>query len=396
MYAEPEAGAVVKRIFNLVACGVGVEAVSEIMTEENILIPAAYAELHHPEDARSHSYHSPTTWNATTVGKIIGRREYMGDTVLRKSIPEDFRTKCRRDAKEEEQFVFENTHEAIIDRETWELANEVRRKRGRQKRCANGMYSHRLSGLLYCADCGNRMAYRHPASQHRANGKVYDGDNCFYCKKYRAKYDMCNGIHYIKTSTVEMLVQVAIQKICKMALEDEEGFLNNLKVMSDKKLSEEVRAKKEELTRARMRDEELDVLIKRLYEGNAIGKIPDKQFEKLMSGYVEEQAVIEELISEATLFIEQASSEDIQTERFMSLVHRYKEVTTITDKMLYEFIDKIVVHNPEGTRTNRTMKIDIYFNFIGKFESSITAKLVNHGQRGFHSEVTIVPDSIEF
>ena len=145
-----------------------------------------------------------------------------------------------------------------------------------------------------------------------------------------------------------------------------------------------------------MRDEELDVLIKRLYEGNAIGKIPDKQFEKLMSGYVEEQAVIEDLISEATLFIEQASSEDIQTERFLSLVHRYKDVTTITDKMLYEFIDKIVVHNPEGTRTNRTMKIDIYFNFIGKFESSITAKLVNHGQRGFRSEVTIAPDSIEF
>ncbi len=394
LYVDPESSAVVKRIFNLVACGVGVKAVSDILSEENILIPSAYSELYHPEAVKNHSYHSPTTWNMHTVSTIIKRREYMGDTVLRKTISEDFRTKRRREANEDEQFIFENTHEAIVDRETWELANSLLKKKSRRKKCANGTYSHRLSGLLYCADCGRRLTYRSPYSQHRANNKIYDSDNSFYCRKYKAKYDECTGMHFIKASTVEMLVQVAIQKICKIALEDEESFLNNLREMSSKKLTEDVKAKKEELAKAERRNEELDILIRRLYEGNAVGKIPDRQFEKLMSGYVEEQAILEKIISENTSFIEKVSCDDVQSERFMSLVHKYKNVTEVTDKMLYEFIDKIVVHNSEGVRTNLTMKVDIYFNFIGKFESSVTTRLFNQGQRGFRSEVTVNSEGI--
>lgn len=393
LHVDPEPAKIVKRIFDLVAGGTGVTEVAKILTDEKVLIPSAYWRKYRPGCNRCYTYHDETTWNATTVGYIIRRREYVGDTVLRKTIQEDFRTKKRRYSTEDELIIKENTHEPIVSREVWELANAVKKKKGRHRKLKNGTFSHRLSGYIVCADCGSKMTYRSPESQHRKDGKTYDSDSAFCCKKYKDAYNPCSGFHYVKASVLESLILVAIQKVCKNALSDEAGFLEELKALNAKSIEAEELASKEEYEAKKKRNAELDILIKRLYEGNAIGRIPDKQFEKLMQDYVTEQTEIDQRLSELSVFIEKSSAETIRVDKFMALIKKYQNCTELTDQMLYEFIDKVAVHNPVGNRSKKTMQIDIYFNFIGKIENNYEFKCICNGPRqGFSSEVRSVDD----
>lgn len=393
LYVDPEAAAVVKRVFEMVAGGMGVTEVAERLTEEGVLIPSAYNELHHPKDSRCHSYHVPTVWNATTVGYILDKREYMGDTVLRKTINDDFKNKkARRKATEEEMFIHENTHEPIVSRELWQLANDVRAHKGRHRKLANGTYSHRLSGYIFCADCGSRMTYKSPETQHRPDGKVYDSDNAFACGKYKNKYNPCSN-HFIKVSTLEKLILVAIQRISKRVLTDEKAFIEELNEINEQNMAAEVAGAKTELQKYKNRNEELDVLIKKLYEGNAIGRIPDRQFERLMKDYTEEQSHVEDLIKKYTTVIEENATETFNANKFIALVKKYTDFTELTDKMIYEFINRVEVHEAVGDKVKRSMKVDIYFNFIGKYENDLDFKVKCNGQyKGFSSVVSLVRD----
>ena len=180
---DEEAARNVRRIYQLAIEGNGPAQIADVMTQEHILIPSAYLErAEDGEVSRNHSYHDPYVWNATAVSGILDKQEYMGHTVLGKTICDNFKTKKRRKARPEELIVFENTHDAIIDEETWNQAQKLRKRV--IKRVANGTYKHRLSGLVYCADCGSRMSYRSPEAQHRKSGKVYDSDSNFACSAY--------------------------------------------------------------------------------------------------------------------------------------------------------------------------------------------------------------------
>ena len=387
LFVDPEAAKTVKHIFELVASGVGVTEVARILTEEKILIPSAYSKKYRPNCVRVYDYHDPYIWSATVVSYIIKRREYMGDTVLRKSICEDFRTKRRRNSTDDEIILHENTHEPIVSRELWNIANDVKAKRGRCRKLANGAYSHRLSGFVYCADCGQRMIYRSPSSTHRKGGKTYDSDSAFSCKRYRHRYEPCASQHFIKASVLEILLLSSMQKVCKQALGNETDFLEEMKKINKQNMVSEISKYKGELSLFNKRNEELDLLIKRLYEGNAVGRIPDKQFNKIMPEYVAEQAQIDERISELTATIGANTTESIQADKFMAIVKKYTDFTELTDGMIYELLDKIVVHKAIGDRKDRVMQIDIYFNFIGKYETSVGMKNVSMGNKGFQSEM---------
>lgn len=173
-------------------------------------IPSAYEERYHPESARHHSYHDPYRWNTTTLTYILDRQEYLGYTVLCKSIRENFKLKKRRAATPEERIIFKNTHEAIIDQETWDKAQRLRKRN--PKKLPSGTYSHRLAGMVFCADCGSRMSFSSPESKHRDSHVVYDSDSSWQCSKYRNMYVSCTS-HFIKTSTIEALVKLH-QKCC--------------------------------------------------------------------------------------------------------------------------------------------------------------------------------------
>ena len=362
---DPEPAEVVRRIYRLVIEGVGVSAIARQLTDERVLIPSAYAAEHCPENNHSKSFTSPYTWSNTAVCYILEKQEYMGHTVLGKTVLESFKTKKRRKAKPEELMIFPNTHEAIIDEETWNTAQKARKTI--RKEVPNGTYTNRLTGLLYCADCGHRMYYRSPQSQHRANGKIYDSDNLYTCGNYRNIHRQCTA-HSVKVSAVESLIAVSIREVCGFALEHEEEFLNTVREMDDKESERIITDSRNEKRTAAKRIDELNDLIKKLYKGNATGKIPDRHFTRLLADYDSELSTLEARTEELDNIIAQGKENEIRTDKFMRLVKKYSEFDEITTPMLNEFIDRVLIHEPVygEKRSHRTQEIEIHFNFIGK------------------------------
>lgn len=362
---DEEAAKVVRRIYQMVIDGMGSQAIANQLTADNVLIPSAYLEQSEHGESRNHSYHDPCRWNCTAVSYILDKQEYMGHTVLGKTICENFKTKKRRKARPDELIIFENTHEPIIDAETWHLVQKLRRRT--RRKLANGSYSHRLSGLVYCADCGKRLSYSSPQSQHRPDGKTYDADSSFRCPTYKSMYGECT-MHYIKSSTLDKLVDEAVRKIARYVLRNEQAFLEQVRVLTSADQKHTQSEDKKELVNIKKRIAELDNYIKRLYEGNASGKIPDRQFEKLMAQYDSEQQELEERVKEIEVSIHEIQQESENGQQFVRLVQKYRDLTEIGQTALNEFIDKVVVHEATGGRTaDRSQQIDIYFNFIGQF-----------------------------
>ena len=362
---DEEAAKVVRRIYQMVIDGMGSQAIANQLTADNVLIPSAYLEQSEHGESRNHSYHDPCSWNCTAVSYILDKQEYMGHTVLGKTICENFKTKKRRKARPDELIIFENTHEPIIDAETWHLVQKLRRRT--RRKLANGSYSHRLSGLVYCADCGKRLSYSSPQSQHRPDGKTYDADSSFRCPTYKSMYGECT-MHYIKSSTLDKLVDEAVRKIARYVLRNEQAFLEQVRVLTSADQKHTQSEDKKELVNIKKRIAELDNYIKRLYEGNASGKIPDRQFEKLMAQYDSEQQELEERVKEIEVSIHEIQQESENGQQFVRLVQKYRDLTEIDQTALNEFIDKVVVHEATGGRTaDRSQQIDIYFNFIGQF-----------------------------
>lgn len=362
---DEEAAKVVRRIYQMVIDGMGSQAIANQLTADNVLIPSAYLEQSEHGESRNHSYHDPCRWNCTAVSYILDKQEYMGHTVLGKTICENFKTKKRRKARPDELIIFENTHEPIIDAETWHLVQKLRRRT--RRKLANGSYSHRLSGLVYCADCGKRLSYSSPQSQHRPDGKTYDADSSFRCPTYKSMYGECT-MHYIKSSTLDKLVDEAVRKIARYVLRNEQAFLEQVRVLTSADQKHTQSEDKKELVNIKKRIAELDNYIKRLYEGNASGKIPDRQFEKLMPQYDSEQQELEERVKEIEVSIHEIQQESENGQQFVRLVQKYRDLTEIDQTALNEFIDKVVVHEATGGRTaDRSQQIDIYFNFIGQF-----------------------------
>ena len=362
---DEEAAKVVRRIYQMVIDGMGSQAIANQLTADNVLIPSAYLEQSEHGESRNHSYHDPCRWNCTAVSYILDKQEYMGHTVLGKTICENFKTKKRRKARPDELIIFENTHEPIIDAETWHLVQKLRRRT--RRKLANGSYSHRLSGLVYCADCGKRLSYSSPQSQHRPDGKTYDADSSFRCPTYKSMYGECT-MHYIKSSTLDKLVDEAVRKISRYILRNEQAFLEQVRVLTSADQKQTQSEDKKELVNIKKRIAELDNYIKRLYEGNASGKIPDRQFEKLMAQYDSEQQELEERVKEIEASIHEIQQESENGQQFVRLVQKYRDLTEIDQTALNEFIDKVVVHEATGGRTaDRSQQIDIYFNFIGQF-----------------------------
>lgn len=362
---DPEPAEVVRRIFRLVIEGAGVSVIAKQLTDERVLIPSAYAAEHCPENQHSKSFTSPYTWSTTAVCYILDKQEYMGHTVLGKTVLDSFKTKKRRKARPEELMIFPNTHEAIIDEETWNTAQKARKTV--RKEVPNGTYTNRLTGLLYCADCGHRMYYRSPQAQHRPDGKTYDSDNVYVCGNYRNIHRQCTA-HNVRVSALESLIAASIREVCGFALEHEEEFLETVREMDDRESRRIIADSRNEKQTAAKRMDELNELIKKLYEGNATGKIPDKHFSRLLADYDSELSVLEARAEELEKIIEQGKENELKTDKFMRLVKRYSGFEEITTPMLNEFIDRILIHEPVygKKRSHKTQEIEIYFNFIGK------------------------------
>ena len=362
LYVDEASASVVRRIFQLACDGMGATAIADTLSEDKILIPSAYARQNHPEDCQCTNYHDPYTWNATTVGYILNRREYLGHTVLGKTTRDNFKTKRKRIANEDELLVFYNTHEAIIDQETYDKAQRMRKRVSPRRNSEKP--AHRLSGLLYCADCGSRLAY---INSKPKDGKIYDSNQAFRCSRYHNKYHSCTG-HYIKASTIEMLIYQATKRVSQYVLKDEKEFVEQLKAQYELQCEKDNTDDKKELLEAKRRMMDLDDLIKGLYENFTLGRLPERQFNRLMTEYDTEQSSLKQRISELETATERISTKAVQIDKFVRLVKKYRDFEELTTPMLNDFIEKVVIHEAEGGRTkDRTQQVDIYFNFIGNF-----------------------------
>ena len=374
---DPEPAAVVRHIFKLVLEGNGVNRIADILYADKILIPSAYAEKYYPENQHSKSFHDPIRWTNQTIIHILEKREYMGHTVLGKTISESYKTKKRRKATEDELMIFENTHEAIIDEETWNNVQRLIETKRRPKK--NGAPPCRLSGLLYCADCGSKLSHRYNSRNK------YDADNSYGCSSYRQYTRNCT-MHYIRVSVVEKLILETIREVSAYALSNEKEFVKKVREASDVQQEATMKEYRRRLGKAKRRHEELDDLVKKLYESFATGKIPEKHFDRLLSGYDNEQTTLEAEMQELQTGLDRYGADSVRADRFLELVKRYTDFSELTTPMLNEFIEKVVVHEADKSTGDRVQKVDIYLNFIGAFtvpkmEAALTAEQEAREQR---------------
>jgi len=355
---DEEAAAVVRRIFRCVLDGETIGSIARALRAEKVPIPSEHWKRI-GEPVRNARYADPYAWSATTIGCILKRPEYMGRKVLGKTVCENYKTKKSRTTAPEEQHVFEGAIPAIIDEETWHNVQRLREtKRRTPKRCNA---PSRLTGLLYCADCGTKLSHHNSLTQ----GKYID--DAFTCSSYRSLTRDCS-IHYISTKKLETAVLSVIQRISWYVRNNEQEFVQRVREASSLQQEETVKDCRKRIAQAEKRCAELDKLVKTLYEANATGKLPDRHFSRLLAEYDEEQSSLETSMSVWREQIDNWDASHAKTAEFIDLARRYTDFSELTTPMLNEFIEKIVVHEGEGRGGQRRQRLDFYFNFIGAFE----------------------------
>ena len=362
LLVDPEAAEVVKKIFAMAAEGTPLRVIGERLTAEKILIPSAYWEQKEGMVSRNHRYADPYFWTNSAIAYILDRKEYLGHTVLGKTVRDSFKSKKRRKATEDELLFFPDTHEPIVDQDTWDRANRLRKRA--PKRLRKEKIYHRLSGMAFCADCGSRLSYH---AQNSKDGEWDPMAGGFQCSKYRNVRNSCFS-HYIGIKDLEAALLKAVQTVSEFVLEDEDAFIDQLMSQWELKQAQTTSEEKKEMTAAKKRISELDNLIQGLYESQINGTIPERQVQRLIKRYDEEQSRLESRISDLESKDEAVAPKKADINRFVALVRKYQHITELTDEMLYEFIEKVVVHAPNGKQgIARRQKLDVYFNFIGNY-----------------------------
>lgn len=355
---DEEAAAIVRRIFQSILAGESVANIARALRAEKIPIPSEHwKRIGAP--VRAAKYADPYAWTATTIGHILKRPEYMGRKVLGKTVCENYKTKSTRKTTPEEQYTFEGAIPAIIDEETWRTVQKIRETKRRAPKRQNA--PNRLTGLLYCADCGAKLTHRHNLVQ----GKWIE--DAFICSSYRQLTRDCT-MHHIPTAKIEAAILAVIQRVSWYVRNNEAEFVERVREASGRHQEQAVKEYRQKVSKAQRRYKELDGLVKKLYEGNATGKIPDRHFTRLLAEYDEEQAELEASLAEWQGQLESWNADTLKTDRFIELVSRYTDFSELTTPMLHEFIEKVVVHEGEGRGNSRRQRIDIYLNFIGAFE----------------------------
>ena len=333
-----------------------------------------YGYIKDPEDKNRCDMSKPYEWAGVSVVRMLEKPEYMGDTVnfRTKKLSYKDKTAVRNDS--DEIVVFTDTHEAIIDRKTWYMVQELRKTKRRIKTEGE---SNPFVGKIFCADCGGKMHYRNEGKRAGRNwrglpdGSVRTTPACYNCGNYNNSHDQSGKVccsHNIQAKVIDQLVLETIQYACKSVRMDERAFVESIRSASEIREQSEAKKLKAALKHQEKRYAELDILLKKVYEDNALGRLPDKRYEMLSAGYEKEQAELEQSIKTCREQLTQYDEDTDRTEEFLALVHKYTDITELTPVIINEFVDKILVHKAEKIDGERVMEIEIYLNFIGKVE----------------------------
>ena len=372
---DEEAAEVVRRIYRMAIEGKGPYETARILALEKIERPSYYLAQRGMGNHKS-NYNStePYAWRGNTISDILSKPEYMGHTVNFRTYKESYKDKRSKATPKEDLVIFEDTQEAIIDKETWERVQSLRKTIRRTDTIGE---ANPLTGLMFCADCGAKM-YNHRGKAGKAqdwagrpNGKRRPDRDEYNCSRYdlgNQRYDTYCTTHLIRTVVVNELLLEAIKEVCNYAQNNEAAFIEQVCSASGERQKKTIKTIRQRKQRSEKRADELSRLIRKLYEDNVNGKLSDKLFEQMLHDFELELDGLNTSITQDQQELDRISSESVNAEKFIALVKRYTDFSELTPAMINEFIEKILVHQAEGKGASRTQEIEIFFNFVGKVE----------------------------
>ena len=356
---DEEAAEVVRRIFSLTLEGYGPYQIACKLSADRIEIPVVHLARFNEGVNRSKPVKDPYGWGSSTIVNILKKREYLGHTINFKT-RKHFKDKKSHYVSEDEWTIFENTHEAIIDQQTFDLVQKIR---SNVRRYPNGWgEAAPLTGLLYCADCGGKM-YVHRTN----NGRRISQYTCSNYTKVPCG-TLCPTQHRINESAVLTLVSDTLRAIAEYSRNDRTEFIHTVQETQVAQQSADISKKRRRLAAAQKRAGELEKLICKIYEDNALGKLPDARYRALDAQYAKEQDALEIEIAELEKAVTGYEQSQKSAEKFIALIDKYENFDTLTNTMLNEFVEKILVHERarKGSQ-DTTQEIEIYFNFLGRY-----------------------------
>ena len=372
---DEEAAEVVRRIFQMSLEGNGPYQIAKILTEEKVERPSYYlAQRGMGNHISNYNSTEPYLWRGTTISNILSRPEYMGHTVNFRTYKESYKSHKSKKTSKDEWVIFENTQEAIIDEETF---NTVQKLRKTIRRTDSVGIANPLTGLVFCADCGAKM-YNHRGKAGfkrdwlgRKTDKRRPLKDEYICSTYnlaRGNFEEKCSSHYIRSEVINKLVLDTIKEVSEYVKLNEEEFIKKVYRASKEQQEKTSKLLKKRLSKEEKRISEINSLIRKLYEDNVSGKLSNKHFDMMLKDFETEQTALEKSIEQTKDTLRDFEEDSIRADKFIALVKKYTDFSELTTQMINEFVDKIVVHEGKWENCERTQEVEIYLNFIGKFE----------------------------
>jgi DNA invertase Pin-like site-specific DNA recombinase len=358
---DEEAAKVVREAFRLCMQGYGPSQIAKEFTRRRIMNPTAHARKNGINIPDNRGHDDDYVWRGSTIVHMLSRQEYLGHTVNFKTYRKSYKQKKQMKNDPSEWMIFKNTHEAIIEESVFEVVQRIRD--GRRRLTPMGEMPL-LSGMMFCADCGNKLY------QVRGRGWEHEKEY-FVCATYRKIKGGCSS-HQIRNAVVEELLLDGIRRVTAFARECEEDFVEMVTKKTRSELDKSMRDSRRELEQAQARIAKLDEIIQRLYEDNIEGKISDERFAKMTANYEAEQQTLEKRVTELKSIMTEEKESALNVDHFLTLVRKYTDIKELTAEIIREFVEKIYVYKAERIDGRRVQRIKIVWNCIGEFEPPVS------------------------
>ena len=350
---EKEAAEIVKKIYRLCIEGYGPMQISKKLNAQKAISPVVWQnkvgwkykleKVDHPE-----------LWTVSAIRRILSNPIYLGNTVNFRTKKKSYKSHSVVYLPKDEWVIFEDTHEAIIDRDTFDTVQKLRE--GVRRRVSIDGEMSIFSGLLYCADCGAKMYL----NRHRGSEK-----DAFNCASYRKEKERTCTSHYITLHAIEDIVLYDLQRVLGMAKGQETEFVSMLQEKNKKMTKSDLSEKAKECDEAEKRIAVLDRIIQNLYEDKVSGTLSEERFIKLSKNYESEQAELTDKVKFLKEELMAVQKETADINKFMRLIKRYTEITELNAEIVRTFIDKIYIHKGEKAQGGHRQTIEIIYNCVG-------------------------------
>ena len=349
---EP-AAEIVRRIYDLCIQGYGTHQICNILKQEKVPTPKEYKAIHGL--CNYHISEVKYCWQDRSIYDILFRQEYIGDTVNFKGTTKSFKDKSKIYFPKEQWKIFKNTHEPIIDEETWNTVQRIRENRQRPTKIGK---INIFSGHLFCKDCGSKLYY--------CTSRSYTENKHFYrCSKYKNTSSKSCTSHTIREHILKELVLENIKQVLSYIRSYEDLFIKQKLETSLEEQKKIDSINKKLLSQYEKRIKDIDNLIQHIYEDNISGKITDERFTILSLNYEKEQKELKSKVKELANKLDTTKQQELDLASFVSKVKQYTEISELTPEIINELIDKIYVYQSKKVNGKPTQQIDIYYNEIG-------------------------------